>query len=141
MLFFYCTCLFQLSLRVLISSFSDKRRAAVLDRWLRFHLWNRGYISGAWRPHIILNCRPNICIDLLMFCPELTSSYDWVLPFGDSLSFFLLFHPHKKFYLISGINLVELTGNLRSNMWLEQLLCGIIMDDNLHKITLWTWQC
>ena len=37
------------------SSFSDKGRAAVLDRWLRFHLWNRDYISGASRPHIILN--------------------------------------------------------------------------------------
>ena len=35
---FYCTCLFQLSLRVPTSSFSDKARAAVLDRWLRFHI-------------------------------------------------------------------------------------------------------
>ena len=50
----YCNCLFQLSLRVLTSSFSDKQRAAVFDRWLRFYLRNRGYISGASHPYIIL---------------------------------------------------------------------------------------
>ena len=52
---FYCTCLFQLSLRVLTSRFSDKGQAAVLDRWLIFHLWNQDYISGASHLLIILN--------------------------------------------------------------------------------------
>ena len=28
---------------------------AVLDRWLQLHLWNRDYISGDSRSHIILN--------------------------------------------------------------------------------------
>ena len=45
----------QLPLRVLTSSFSDKGWATILDYWLRFHLQNRYYISGASFPHIILN--------------------------------------------------------------------------------------
>ena len=35
---------------------------AVLDRWLKFHLWNWDYISGASPPHVILNSLHEISV-------------------------------------------------------------------------------